>query len=198
MHSSGYVLILMAVSSGCGSSPPTEIDAARSDATADSRVVADLNVDVAEPDRGAGDSSDTAPDSEDRRCSIANCMNVYACGFRTSADPDVTGCARRTGVASGLTDAVPYCVNACNAGYLAADLACLAAPATICKLDACQGSPATSDQPCVDACTDARETCSERCPAGTYRECLDCTARCSLDALPCYDACTGQRDASQP
>jgi hypothetical protein len=135
----------------------------------------------------------------DPRCSLANCQNLFACGFTLPAAPDVSGCARRSGHTPDPADGLAYCPAACNAGATGPALACLAAPATMCSVS-CAG-PDSSDPhivACSIHCDDIRSACRDACPASSYHACLDCTFHCSVVALSCYAGCAPARDGGQP
>lgn len=116
----------------------------------------------------------------DPRCSVPGCGAFKACGGGLAAEPLVGACADADGGIDPSVDLASYCPDACNA---------LEAGALV-EAGCVDGGAGASDAgSCIAACHSARGRCEQSCPRSSFRECMDCSARCGIDLAHCLRKC---------
>jgi hypothetical protein len=118
--------------------------------------------------RGLACSACAAPDP---RCSLDACRTFLACGGALEADPRPQSCADADGGVDPSVELARYCPDACNAMNAGA------------LLDA-----GCTDAGVIDgggACSAQRDSCERACPTTSYRDCMNCSARCGIAFARC-------------
>jgi hypothetical protein len=133
----------------------------------------------------------------DPACSVANCQALHMCGFVMAGWPDLHGCPDTTDAGADHDDLATYCPAVCNKSHAGPILACLAAPATSCKLSACEEPGPGGNEACSLECSMKRRACDDTCSTSSRQTCVDCRVRCGLALVDCLGACPAA-DARRP
>lgn len=134
--------------------------------------------------------------ARDSRCSREGCLALRECGSGLAGEPRPSACLKDAGIPAGF-DALRYCPAACDAADAGALLACASGLGSRCAdagadlfASECSGrGDAGVDLSCLDACEGTRRLCDERCPAPSFQQCMDCSARCGLEWVQCAKTC---------
>lgn len=139
-------------------------------------------------------------------CTVENCRTLHdTCGALFVAESDPYGCQRliewytldEEEQEKEREYILSFCPAACNVQKAGNFVKCIVDNQEQCSaqderervFELCGNGPVNPDPDCYEACLRDREQCEEACPVGTFRECVECSARCGLKLGSCYQRC---------